>query len=152
MISTREKALIMERFWVSLGKYLAPLPSASGAKVNWVNYKTGIKNIQFIMVFEGDVVRFMIRIGGSDDAVRSGLFHQFQKLSNSLEECTSGDWKWEENGRDDFDKTHAVISKMVADVSVYRQEDWPQIISFYKYNILGLDKFWSQWAPAFEDF
>jgi hypothetical protein len=36
------------------------------------------------------------------------------------------------------------------DVSVFRKEDWPQMISFFKPRLIALEAFWTQARYAFE--
>ena len=42
MYSKQELSRIREEFWTSFGRYMQPILSADGEKVNWVNYKTGM--------------------------------------------------------------------------------------------------------------
>jgi len=47
-VYTREEAAaIKEQFWRTFGQYMAAVPSAEGLRVNWINYKTGIKQLHF---------------------------------------------------------------------------------------------------------
>lgn len=45
MYSKAEKSKIRKDFWTAFGQYMKPVPSAEGTKVNWPNYKTGVKQI-----------------------------------------------------------------------------------------------------------
>lgn len=47
MYSKEEAANLRHEFWIAYGRYMQPVPSASGEAVNWLNYKTGVKGIQF---------------------------------------------------------------------------------------------------------
>ena len=49
MYSKEEASKLRQQFWITFGKYLKPIPSAEGLTINWVNYKTGVKNIFFKM-------------------------------------------------------------------------------------------------------
>ena len=45
MYSIKEAAATKKKFWTLFGYYMVPVPSASGEHINWINYKTGIKEI-----------------------------------------------------------------------------------------------------------
>ncbi|MGZ8552516.1 MAG: DUF4268 domain-containing protein, partial [Chitinophagaceae bacterium] len=49
MYSKQEASLLRKRFWTQFGQYMRPLPGADGETVNWLNYKTGIKDLYFRM-------------------------------------------------------------------------------------------------------
>ncbi|MFA6277828.1 MAG: DUF4268 domain-containing protein, partial [Pedobacter sp.] len=49
MYSKEEASKTRQQFWITFGKYMKPILSAEGLPINWINYKTGIKNIYFRM-------------------------------------------------------------------------------------------------------
>ena len=49
MYTKQEASLIKKKFWTSFGRYLQPVPNAEGETINWINYKTGIRDIFFRM-------------------------------------------------------------------------------------------------------
>ena len=49
MYSRQQAAQLRQEFWTAFGQYMAPVLSSEGERVNWVNYKTGEKNIAFRM-------------------------------------------------------------------------------------------------------
>jgi len=38
------------------------------------------------------------------------------------------------------------------DVNIFKQEDWPKLISFFKPRIIALDEFWSDAQDSFDLF
>jgi hypothetical protein len=44
---------------------------------------------------------------------------------------------------DEQDRPISVIQKILTGVNIFRNEDWPAIISFLKPRIMALDSFWS---------
>lgn len=47
---TREQiSQLRQEFWTTFGQYMSPVLSAEGGKINWLNYKTGIKHLHFKM-------------------------------------------------------------------------------------------------------
>jgi hypothetical protein len=49
MFSKQQTSKLKTQFWTNFGQYMKPVPAASGLLVNWINYKTGIRNIHFKM-------------------------------------------------------------------------------------------------------
>ena len=49
MFSRQEASQLRKEFWTAFGTYMKPVPSAEGEKVNWLNYKTGEKDVFFKM-------------------------------------------------------------------------------------------------------
>ena len=49
MFSRHEASRIKHEFWTTFGKYMRPILSAEGLKINWVNYHTRLKDVYFRM-------------------------------------------------------------------------------------------------------
>ena len=67
-------------------------------------------------------------------------------LHNTLEE----EWDWELHTTDNNGKTISRIYTQLHAVSIFKQEDWPQLISFFKPRVIALDEFWNNVKPVFE--
>jgi len=137
MYSRQEESLLRKQFWTSFGQYLALVPSADGTKINWINYKTGIRFINFKMDAERGYAYVGIEISHTDPSKRYAYFDHFKTLWIDA----GAEWIWEQ------DVTHngKVISRIyrrLENINIYRQTDWPQIISFLKPGITELDHFW----------
>lgn len=145
MYSRQEESFLRKQFWTSFGQYLAPVPSAAGDKINWINYKTGIGFLHFKMDAERDHAYVGIEISHADLSKREMYFKHFKTLWND----SNTEWIWEEqfigNG-----KTISRIYQYLGNINVYRRSDWPQIISFLKAGIILLDEFWTGHKEIFE--
>ncbi len=142
MFSKQEASFIRKKFWETTGQYLAPMPSASLEKVNWINYKTGVRHISFRMHADENMALLSIEISHPDPKKRELCFNQFLSLKNKL----SGEWRWEGS----LDQSPGRIFIELNDVNIYKQETWPQIISFFKDGILRLDAFWVAYRDIFD--
>lgn len=149
MFSRKEASVIKEKFWTSFGQYLLPVPAASGSKVNWINYKTGVKHIRFTMDANNENAVVQIEISHPDAEMRQRFFQLFETLKTELEAETGTAWEWhpvlEKDGRD-----LAIISSKLEDVNILNIQHWPMIISFLKPRMLGLDRFWFNQREIFE--
>ena len=149
---TREQASqLRQLFWTTLGQYLAPIPSAEGLKVNWLNYKTTIRNVFFRLEADKKTASIAIAITHSDIEIQQMFFEQFQALKTVLEDATSEEWEWALHTTDDNNQIISRIYKEITPVNVFNQEDWPALISFFKPRIIALDQFWSDAQYSFEE-
>ena len=149
MYSRQEESLLRKQFWTGFGQYLAPVPSAEGKKINWINYKTGIRFINFKMDAVRGYAYVGIEISGTDATKREMYFNHFRNLWDESERENKGEWIWEQH----FANNGKIISRIYSkleNVNIYRQPDWPQIISFLKSRIIFLDVFWTANREIFE--
>ena len=81
MFNKHQAFEMRHRFWIVLGQYLAPIPAASGQKVNWINYKTGIKAIRLTMdaLKKEAFVAIEIKVSGEQRSVQYTRFKSFKK-------------------------------------------------------------------------
>lgn len=150
MYSKQEAANYRKEFWTSFGQYMAPIPSADGEKINWINYKTGEKNIFFRMDADQHRARIAIEITHGDAALQQLYFEQFLELKNLLHTILEEDWMWQPLTVSDNGKLISQIHQQLDGVSIFKRSDWPQLISFFKKRIIALDEFWSGARYSFE--
>lgn len=149
---TREQASqIRQAFWTTFGQYMAPILSAEGLRVNWPNYKTGLKNVYFRMQADKKNATIGIEITHPDPGIQELFFEQFTALKTLLHETLGEEWKWELHATDEYGKTISRIYQELAPVNVFNKEDWPQLISFFKPRIIALDEFWTDAQYSFEE-
>jgi hypothetical protein len=147
---TREDASRMrQEFWTTFGKYLSPIPSAEGMKINWINYRTGIKGLYFRMETLADRGVISISIEHSDAGIRELFFEQFVELKDMLHQSLEEEWTWQRDTVIDS-KPVARIYKELPGVFVTNKDDWPALISFFKPGIVALDAFWENAKWSFE--
>ncbi|GAA4306886.1 hypothetical protein GCM10023149_00310 [Mucilaginibacter gynuensis] len=152
MYSKDEASQLKQAFWTTFGQYIAPQPSADGLRINWVNYKTGIKNLFFRMQADNKTAMIAIEIKHPDLDIQELFLEQFKTLKLVLEDALNEEWDWELHVPDENYKTISRISTQITGVSVFKKEDWPQLISFFKPRIIALDEFWSTAQYSFEMF
>ena len=143
MYTKQEASAIKSLFWTRFGQYMKPIPSSWKEKVNWVNYKTGIKDIYFRMNVDAQKAVISIDITIDDAIIRAIVFEQFTKMKSMLEMSSQNQWIWQEEVFNEFGFPYARIYQEQLNVNVFKQEDWPSIISFLKQRIVALDNFWA---------
>ena len=148
MFSRDEAKALNERFYTLFGTYMRRhQPQAEEAR-QWLNYRTGVKNIFFRVEATGKAALASIDLQHPDEGVRQLFYEQFQEFQKALESHT-GPLIWDQayslnNGR--------VISRIYQKqegISLYREEDWHQIFPFFEKYLLGFDAFWADFREAF---
>jgi len=143
MFSKAEASQIRQEFWTTFGRYLRPQLSADGEKVNWINYKTGVKYVYFRMEAENRLARISIEITHYDTGIQELFYEQFTELKTMLQTYLNEDWEWQLHHEDMEGKTISRIYTELPNASIYKRDDWPKLISFFKPRITALDEFWS---------
>ena len=135
---------IKDEFWTTFGKYMALHPSASGEKVNWINYKTGVKLVQFRLEVNEKKAGIYIELSKPDLEVQKKLFDQLARDIDLLIGYTDTNWQLEPQLKISEGRIVSGIYQEHSEVNVYFKSDWPAIISFLKFELIGLDKFWTE--------
>lgn len=152
MYSKDQASQLKQAFWTTFGQYIAPQLSAEGLRVNWINYKTGLKNVFFKMQADGKSAYIAIELTHADPGMQELFYEQFREFRRLLENQLEEEWDWQLQTQDEYGKTITRIGTTLHNVSIFKQEDWPALISFFKPRIIALDEFWTDVKDAFEVF
>ena len=150
MYTRQQASQLRQEFWTAFGQYMTPILSAEGEKVNWVNYKTGEKDIYFRMKADNKKATIAIEITHPDAGLQGLYFEQFLELKNILQNTLEEEWNWVLHTTDENGKIISRIYTELTPVSLFKKEDWPALISFFKPRIIALDAFWSSAKYGFE--
>ncbi len=132
MFSREEKTKIKEAFWTVFGQYMKGVPvlDEEGKKKNWLNYKTGVRGIRFKTDATDKKAYIGIELIHRDEDERFLVYEQFLSLKKLLTDELQEEWIWEKEYSDAFGKSSSRIYRKLPDVNIFRQEDWPTLISF----------------------
>lgn len=150
MYSKEQASQLRQTFWTTFGQYIAPQLSAEGLKINWINYKTGIKHVNFRMQAENRSASIAIELSHPDAGIQELFYEQFKELRLILADALQEDWEWALHTQDEYGKTISLIYKQIDGVSIFNRNNWPELISFFKPRIIALDEFWSDAKYSFE--
>lgn len=150
MYGKAEAAQLRQAFWTTFGQYMAPVPSAEGETINWINYRTGLKYVQLRMRAEGRRATIGLELVHPDADIRALHYEQLQALSNMLPPIPGQTWDWQEEAEENG-QPMSRVQQQLDGVSPLNREDWPALISFFKPRLLALDEFWSQARYPLED-
>ncbi|RPD50105.1 DUF4268 domain-containing protein [Hymenobacter sediminis] len=150
MYGKAEAAQLRQAFWTTFGQYMAPVPSAEGETINWINYRTGLKYVQLRMRAESRRATIGLELVHPDADIRALHYEQLQALSNMLPPVPGQTWDWQEEAEENG-QPMSRVQQQLNGVSPLNREDWPALISFFKPRLLALDEFWSQARYPLED-
>ncbi len=152
MFKRDDAARLREEFWTTFGKYMSPVPSSEGEKINWINYRTGFKDILFRMDADNHSAMISISCEQQDADMRELYFQQCKELKKMFHASVAEEWKWQSNAVVVEQKVISRICKELHGFSVFNKEHWPELISFFKPRIIALDQFWENARYSFEAF
>jgi hypothetical protein len=150
MYSKQEASQLRHEFWTAFGQYMSPVLSSEGEKINWMNYKTGEKDIYFRMNADNKKASIAIELTHKDEDIQALYFEQFDQLKKLLHNSLQEEWTWLLHIRNEHGKVISRIFTEIENISVFKKEDWPLLISFFKPRIIALDEFWSTAKYVFE--
>ena len=150
MFSKQEAAQLRKEFWTVFGQYMSPISSSEGEKINWINYKTGVKGVQFKMEANAGGAFIAIELIQSDKGKQQFFFEQLIQQKNIFQNILQEEWTWLLHTHDEYGKMISRIYKEKKKVTILKKEDWPTLISFFKPRIIRLDEFWNSVKYGFE--
>lgn len=150
MYSKAEITRLRQAFWTAFGQYMAPVPSAEGDTTNWINYKTGVKNVYFRMQADKAQASIAIELTHPDAGIRELFWEQFLELRTLLHEALGETWTWAPDATDAHGQPLSRIYYDLPGVNLFNRDDWPALISFFKPRLIALDAFWADAQYAFE--
>ncbi|MEI9946586.1 MAG: DUF4268 domain-containing protein [Chitinophagaceae bacterium] len=150
MYTKQQVSLIRQKFWTAFGQYMRPVKGADGETINWINYRTGIKNIYFRMEADNKEASIAIEIDHADPITQQQYFGQLIQLKTILEEETGEEWEWAAQQENEQGNRISRVSKSISGVTIFNEADWPAIISFLKPRIMALDRFWGLVKETFQ--
>ena len=149
MFPREEASRIRQEFWTTFGRYMKPILSSEGIRVNWVNYRTSLKDVHFRMDAGPKSAVISVSMEHADPSIQELYHEQFLEFKSLLHETLQEEWDWQLHVPSDG-KLISSISKQLSGVSVFNKDHWPELISFFKPRIIALDSFWENAKYSFQ--
>lgn len=90
-----------------------------------------------------------ISLEHNDPDIRELYFEQFLEFRSLLHATLQEEWIWQQDHIAEGRLTSR-ISTALEGVSIFRRDDWPELISFFKPRIIALDEFWENARYSFD--
>jgi len=152
MFSKEETNQIRTKFWTAFGQYMKLHLSSEDEAINWINYKTGIKDLYFKTDVTNKFAILKIEMNSKDLGLQSLMYDQFEEFQDMFQSYFEQEWIWFREQYDDSGRIFCSIELKLEGVSLFRENDWPTIITFLKTNLIQLDEFWNDVKDSFEIF
>lgn len=149
MFTRKESSQLKHEFWTAFGRYMSPVPSAEGEKINWVNYHTTIKDVFFRMDAGQKSASIFISLEHNNTSTRHLHFDHLLQLKTLLHSVLDEEWSWQRDVVID-NRVVSRVEKTLPGVSIMNRDHWPELISFFKPRIIALDSFWQDAKWGFE--
>lgn len=152
MFSKEEAYQKKKEFWIAYGGYMKLQMNAEDRRVNWINYKTGVKGMYFKTDVESKFAAVSIELSHANPSMNEMMWEQLEVYEVLLNDALEGDWVWEKRTQDEDGKPISRISIRLENVSIFRENDYADIIRFLKKHMMALDVFWTQHKDSFDIF
>lgn len=91
-----------------------------------------------------------IQLTQKDSDLRDLFYEQLEELRGVLHASVEEEWIWDQEAVNALHQPISQVYTTLEGVNIFRESDWPQIISFLKPRVVALDEFWSMAKYHFE--
>jgi len=144
MLSKEARKERNEKFWASFKETMRQTQSASVKRVNWLNYRTEVKDTYLRLVCDGKTTTVCYDIQFKDIGIKAIFWEQLGELKTILESSMNQVTTWEENVITQEGLTIGRISWKLENVNFYNDEDWGKIHTFFKSRLIEFDAFYQE--------
>lgn len=150
MYGKEETKELKTLFWTSFGKYMRKHATEYGSKIQWVNYKTGVKDMYFRLNADKRTAKISVDLQQRDPEIRELYFAQFLETKTVFHDLTGTEWTWMPIYFDDFGKEISSVYLEIEQVNMYDKNTWESIFLFFEKYLLGLDEYWTEFKELFK--
>ena len=129
MYGKEEAYELRKLFWTSFGKFMKRHKSADFTKVNWMNYKTGVKDLYFRLEADKKTAKICVDLQMPDADIREIYFAQFKEVRSVFHDLTGIEWDWSENYINEYNITLNRLSISIEKVNMYNKDSWQTIFN-----------------------
>lgn len=149
MYSKDEVKLLKTQFWTAFGMVMKPHLSTEGLRINWVNYKTGVKDIVFKTDASKKEISISIQLHHDDVGIRELYWEQFLEFKSLFHSIVEEEWDWNDIAYNEYDEPYSSIS-ISSKGNIFDKDQWQDMFAFLKARLLKLDEFWSDAQEIFK--
>lgn len=150
MLSRQERKNLNKQFYTALGRMMQGSFSETGKRINWTNYRTGIRGVYVRMEADKRGVSFNIDVDHKDEDIREMLWAQFLELKNVLQDEMQRELIWHEQFQKEDSVMVSRIQITLEEGSLYDKSTWPAMLGFLKDGLIRFDAFWATCFDIFK--
>ncbi|HSB92032.1 MAG TPA: DUF4268 domain-containing protein [Flavitalea sp.] len=149
MYSRQEASHVRKEFWTALGQYLKPVLSAEGTRINWINYRTGVRHFHFRLDAIDARAFISLELDHPDTELQGLYFEQLKSMEGIFQVIMDEKWDWQQLQTSVHGKLVSRVVREIDGAKVLNRNHWPVLISFFKERIIKLDRFWTEVKDQF---
>ena len=150
MLSKQDKKQLNTDFYTALGLMMQGDYSATGKRIRWTNYKTGIRNMYVRMETTGKGASFALDLQHRDEGLRQLFWEQLTELKALMQDAMGDDLVWHEAYHKMDGTVISRVEKTLETGSIYDKSTWPELLGFLKAQLIAFDAFWADVYDIFE--
>lgn len=149
MFTKEQEKELRAAFWEKLVATLKGQRSASGKKINWMKYPTGMKDVFIRAEADAHGCRVCIDFQFKDAGIRSLFYDQFLETKTVFENMVEWPVNWQPEYTHAYGTTVARISVEYPNTHLFRRSDWPQMHQFLKKQFIQIDSYWTEFNELY---
>ncbi len=142
MLSKQELKDKNFQFWNDFKSYMSKHRSATGRRINWINYPTEIKFIFLRLEVDKFGARICFDIQAKDQSVREIIWEQMEELKKVMEISMGEDGIWNYEYSTNEIVSFSRIKWEIDTVNFFRESDQEIIFNFFKVKLIAFDEFY----------
>lgn len=140
MYSKEELKQLNINFWTKFGQFCDVHPGLRHKKRKWILHRTKLKDVAFRFEVDREAARVILELGSRNENLRFKAYEFLERYKAILEEGFKDGLIWEFfHEREDSNKQVCRIFTLLEGVDLHRQNQWPEIFSFFIENMTRLE-------------
>ena len=149
MFSKEEEKAIRTEFWDTLLKKSRAHKSASGKKVNWMKYPTGMKDVYLRAEADKDGCRVCIDFQFRDAGIRELFMEQFLETKTVFENTMETQVHWLPHYTHSYKTEVARVMVENTSTNMFKKQDWEEMHEFILTHLRRADTYWIEFNELF---
>jgi len=138
------------QFWTGLETTMKSVRGSHGNKINWLSYKSNVKELYIRMEFDARGVRLCLDFQNRDEGIRALFLEQFQELKKVMQSSFSNELHFISNHHIKSSDIFCLrVMSENSDLNFFHDEDLIPAQEFLKTQLISLDEFWSEFKDIF---
>ena len=133
MFGRKEAQQYRKEFWTAFGRFMTRNRNDFGMKMNWLNYKTGLRHVYLRSHADNKKARVSIELQHPDAGIRELFYEQFLEAQNLLHNLTGNEWTWQPEWHNEHGQEISRIFIEKEPLNLYEKSDWTDFFEFFEY-------------------
>lgn len=142
MLSKEEYKIYKTSFWEEFKQLMSKHRSASGRKMNWLQYKTDLKDVYLRLETNKSNIRVCFDIQFKDPDIRSIVWEQMGELKKVLTNEIGEEGIWEEHFWNETINDFCRIYWEKDNLNFLDKKNKNEIFTFFEEKLLSFDRFY----------